>query len=67
MAVAARYSSAPARARLPFRFTGAAAGFQESHRVKDFFIDNYDHPMFENGVRLKDMIYLERNFLTAED
>ncbi len=44
-----------------------SCGFQESHRVKDFFIDNYDHPMFENGVRLKDMIYLERNFLTAED
>ena len=44
-----------------------SCGFRESHRVKDFFIDNYDHPMFENGVRLKDMIYLERNFLTAED
>lgn len=35
-------------------------GFTESHRIKDFFIDNYDHPMFENGKQLIDMIYLKR-------
>ena len=34
-------------------------GFRESRRVKNFFIDNYDHPMFEEGIQLKDMIYLE--------
>jgi len=34
--------------------------FTESHRRKDFFIDNYDHAMYENGVRLVDMIYLKR-------
>ena len=34
-------------------------GFTESHRVKNFFIDNYDHPMFEDGVQLTDMVYLE--------
>ena len=34
-------------------------GFRESHRVKNFFIDNYDHPIFEDGIQLKDMIYLE--------
>ena len=34
-------------------------GFAESHRVKDFFINNYDHPMFEDGVQLIDMVYLE--------
>ncbi len=33
-------------------------GFQISHRVKNFFTDNYDHPMFDNGVQLVDMIYL---------
>lgn len=35
-------------------------GFQESHRVKNFFIDYYDHPMFEEGMQLIDMIYLKR-------
>ncbi len=35
-------------------------GFQSSHRVEGFFTDNYDHPMFEDGVQLKDMIYLEK-------
>jgi len=34
-------------------------GFTESHRKKNFFIDNYDHPMFEDGVQLIDMIYLK--------
>lgn len=36
-------------------------GFQVSHRVKDFFLDNYDHPMFEDGVQLKDMVYLSKS------
>lgn len=36
-------------------------GFVYSHMVKDFFIDNYDHEMFENGKQLKDMIYLKIN------
>ena len=35
-------------------------GFVESHRIKNFFIDNYDHPMFEDGVQLVDMIYLSK-------
>lgn len=35
-------------------------GFQESHRVKNFFTDNYDHPIFEAGVQLVDMVYLSR-------
>jgi len=34
-------------------------GFAESHRIKNFFIDNYDHAMFEDGVQLVDMIYLK--------
>lgn len=29
-------------------------GFTESHRIKNFFIDNYDHPMFEDGKQLVD-------------
>ena len=34
-------------------------GFTESHRIKKFFIDNYDHTMFEDGVQLIDMVYLK--------
>lgn len=34
-------------------------GFTESHRIKNFFIDNYDHPMFEDGKQLVDMVYLK--------
>lgn len=34
-------------------------GFTESHRIKNFFIDNYDHPMFEDEKQLIDMVYLK--------
>lgn len=37
-------------------------GFTVSHRVPNFFIDNYDHPMFDAGVQLKDMVYLKKEF-----
>lgn len=37
-------------------------GFTASHRVKNFFIDNYDHPMYDNGNQLIDMIYLKKAF-----
>ena len=36
-------------------------GFRISHRVKDFFTDNYEHPIFEDGVQLVDMVYLSRS------
>lgn len=36
-------------------------GFTYSHRVKNFFIENYDYPIYEDGVQLKDMVYLSRN------
>lgn len=35
-------------------------GFQISHRVKNFFIDNYDHVIIDNGIQLVDMVYLSR-------
>ena len=35
-------------------------GFAFSHRVKNFFTDHYDHPIYEAGVRLTDMVYLRR-------
>jgi hypothetical protein len=38
-------------------------GFKYSHTIKDFFVKNYDHEMFENGIQLKDMIYLRMEFI----
>lgn len=35
-------------------------GFTEHHRVQNFFTNNYDHPIFEAGVQLVDMVYLEK-------
>ncbi len=35
-------------------------GFIRSHVIKDFFTDNYDHPIYEMGVLLRDMIYLKK-------
>ena len=37
-------------------------GFIKSHRIKNFFTDNYDHPIYENGIQLIDMIYLKKDF-----
>lgn len=34
-------------------------GFKKSHTIKNFFIDNYDHPIIEGGIQLTDMIYLQ--------
>ena len=36
-------------------------GFVRSHSIKNFFIENYDHPIYECGVQLMDMVYLRRN------
>lgn len=33
-------------------------GFTRSHIIKNFFTDNYDHPIYECGVQLVDMVYL---------
>ncbi|MBQ5320985.1 MAG: GNAT family N-acetyltransferase [Oscillospiraceae bacterium] len=35
-------------------------GFIHSHSIPNFFTDNYDHPIYECGVQLKDMVYLQR-------
>lgn len=35
-------------------------GFVRSHAIKNFFTDNYDHPIFEAGVQLVDMVYLQK-------
>ena len=35
-------------------------GFVRSHNIPNFFTDNYDHPIYEGGVQLIDMVYLQR-------
>ena len=37
-----------------------ACGFRRHHLVKKFFTDHYDHPIYEGGVQLVDMVYLQR-------
>ena len=35
-------------------------GFVRSHIIFNFFTDNYDHPIYESGIQLVDMVYLQR-------
>lgn len=35
-------------------------GFRRHHVVKNFFTENYDHPIFEGGVQLQDMVYFRK-------
>ena len=35
-------------------------GFIRSHSIKNFFTDHYDHPIYEAGTQLVDMIYLRK-------
>ncbi len=35
-------------------------GFVRSHVVPNFFTDNYNHPIYECGVQLIDMVYLQK-------
>lgn len=37
-----------------------ACGFTRSHCIKNFFTDHYDHPIYEGGVQLTDMVYLRK-------
>ena len=37
-----------------------ACGFRRSHVVKEFFTQNYDHPIYEDGRQLVDMVYLKQ-------
>ena len=36
-------------------------GFVRSHIVENFFLDNYDHPIYDGDVQLTDMVYLRKN------
>ena len=37
-------------------------GFIRSYTIPCFFTDHYDHPIYEAGVQLVDMVYLQRKF-----
>ena len=37
-----------------------ACDFRRHHLVRNFFTDHYDHPIYEDGVQLVDMVYLQR-------
>ena len=45
-------------ATLPFY---EKCGFQRSHVVRNFFTENYDHPIYEGGRQLVDMVYLQKD------
>ena len=40
-------------------------GFALSHRVANFFIDNYDHAIIEDGRQLIDMVYLQKSLVAT--
>ena len=40
--------------------------FSESHRIPDFFIRHYHHPIVEEGVLLRDMVVLKRSLQGRE-
>lgn len=40
-------------------------GFRYSHRVPDFFLEHYDHPIVEEGILLRDMVYFVREIPPA--
>lgn len=36
-----------------------SCGFRKTHRIADFFLDHYDHLIYECGKQLTDMVYLQ--------
>ena len=36
-------------------------GFRYSHTVKNFFVEHYHSPIYENGVLCADMVYLQKH------
>lgn len=42
-------------------------GFINSHMVANFFLDNYREPIYEDGIRLRDMIYLKKRLESETD
>ena len=42
-------------------------GFRRAHVIKDFFLENYDHPIIEAGVPLREMIYFILDFPSKKE
>lgn len=42
---------------IPFYET---CGFEKSHVIRNFFVEHYDHPIFEEGKQLIDVVYLKK-------
>ena len=36
-------------------------GFIFSYRLKNYFLEHYKEPMFEDGIQLKDKVYFQKN------
>jgi ribosomal protein S18 acetylase RimI-like enzyme len=45
---------------LPVLFFYQKAGFRFRTVIRDFFIDNYQEPIFENGLQCTDMLILDQ-------
>lgn len=41
-------------------------GFEFMHRMDNFFIDNYDEPIFEDGLQCKHMVMFKKSFIRIE-
>jgi len=37
------------------------SGFEYSHRIENYILDNYNEPIFEHGVQLIDKLFFKRN------
>ena len=37
-----------------------SCGFEKSYSIQNFFTENYDRPIFEEGIQLIDMVYLKK-------
>ena len=40
------------------------SGFVFSHRIENYILEHYDEPIFEDGIQLKDKVYLKRELTT---
>lgn len=44
-----------------------SCGFVNSHIIANYFVDRYQEPIYENGIRLTDMIYLKKRLDSEVD
>ena len=44
-----------------------SCGFRLSYRLENYFLEHYDFPMFEEGIQLKDKVYLKMDFSPSSE